>query len=108
MGLMEWWKARQQRACVASARRRLAQGEFNEARLDLEGVEDPEAAELRAQALAGLVRMNLEHGAAFWGSSRDGDANASFDRAQRFGASPEPIEAAKVSRRGPGVPRPRG
>lgn len=45
---------------VAKARTRLERGEYARARLDLDGVEGPEADDVRTQAAAGLKHLNLE------------------------------------------------
>ena len=45
---------------LAKARRLIGEREFNEARWTLDGLNHPDAAALRAEAMNGLVELNLE------------------------------------------------
>ncbi|MFH1463491.1 MAG: hypothetical protein ABIO70_03815 [Pseudomonadota bacterium] len=80
------------------ARKFMEKKEFNEVRLELEGVPGEEAAALLARARAELVLINLSEAAAQSSSSHGGEAHAALERARVFGATPAQLESARKGR----------
>lgn len=82
------------------ARLQLLRGEYNHARLDVEGLEDPDSTALYAQALAALVEINLDEFRCRRAAGEPDEARAALERARRFGATPEQVALARRVWRG--------
>ena len=82
---------------IAAARTLLRRGEYNEARLEVEGLEQPEAKEILAEALDALVELNLLEWRSQTNAGHAREAGEALSRARRFGASKERIEAFQSS-----------
>lgn len=76
---------------VRRARHFMQQGEPNEARLELEGLTDPEAAAVRAEALQWLVRLNLEEALLRKANGEHSAAREAVSRMRLFGATAEQL-----------------
>jgi hypothetical protein len=83
---------------VAAARAMLARNQYNDARMELEGVDHPDAAALRAEALESLIEVNLFEWRAQRNTGHLLEAEAALARAREFGATKERIEAFKASK----------
>ena len=77
------------------ARKFLAEQEFNNARLEAEGVEGVEAAAIVAEARAGLVQLNLDEARACLTGGEAERAKEHLELAQTFGASPEALREVR-------------
>jgi tetratricopeptide (TPR) repeat protein len=76
---------------LRKARRLLDQGEHNEARMELEGLEGAEAEGLRQQALSGLVARNLEEARLRLGDKDWEGVKLHLELADTFGAASEQL-----------------
>jgi len=85
---------------VARARKLMATKDYNDARLDLEGVAGEEAEALRREALAHLVRINLEAAAQLGFAGEREEAGNAVARARAFGATEEQLRALRRGPRG--------
>lgn len=77
------------------ALRDLAKGEYNKARLETEGLADPESHALYTHALAAMVVLNLEEFQARRSAGEPEEAASALARARQFGATEEQIRAAR-------------
>ncbi len=77
---------------IAHAQWLLDRDNYNDARLELEGVDHPEAARLRAQALEALIELNLMEWIAQRGAANTEESKAALARARSFGATKERVE----------------
>ncbi|RME25213.1 MAG: hypothetical protein D6798_09455 [Deltaproteobacteria bacterium] len=84
---------------VDRARRFLDRGEANEARIELEGLEGPEAEALRAEALAALVARNLQEAEARFVAGDEQGGEEHMAMAKQFGASAEDLRAVRRTAR---------
>ena len=100
MGLFSWlFGATSPEERVAAARAHLATGEYNEARIELEGLETPEAASAMAEALAGLVLLNLQEAVGKYNAGDPDGAKEHLELARQFGATPDQLrEVRRVAR----------
>jgi transposase-like protein len=84
---------------LAKAEKYLERTEYNEARMELDGLEGPKAEALRAQALGGLVELNLAEAEARFNAG-DGDGGREhLAMARQFGATPEQLREARRAAR---------
>ncbi|MCB9780194.1 MAG: hypothetical protein H6742_16625 [Alphaproteobacteria bacterium] len=81
----------------------MAEKNYNEARLELEGVEGPEADAMRQAALSALVELNLAEARFRMATGEHADAGSAIARARQFGATPEQLTATR-RRSGGGAP----
>lgn len=86
-------------AKIDQAKAALDKGEFNDARWILGEVQHPEAESLLAQALAGLVEMNLEEARARYSSGDRAGAEEHLGIAREFGATSEQLRGARKAGR---------
>lgn len=99
---MDWQKLfgdpkdRKRNRRLARAREWMAEGEFNEARMELEGWRDPEAQALHAECLRALVLLNLEAWSAYRAAGEAQESGSALSRARQFGASPQDLAEAGV------------
>ncbi len=82
-------------ARVERARRLVAKGRYNDARIELEGVEGSEAEAVRAEALAALVELNLEEARARLNAGDRGGAAEHIELARAFGATEEQLRSVR-------------
>ncbi len=80
---------------VERARRYLDNGEANEARLELEGVEGAAAEAVRAEALTALVTRNLEEAEARFISGDEEGGQEHVAMAKEFGATADDLRAVR-------------
>jgi len=80
---------------IARARAFLESKDANEARLELEGVEHPDAAPVRAQALAALIERNLDEARAHLVGGDEELAREHLEMAQQFGATGEDLRKVR-------------
>lgn len=111
---MDWQKlfpnseGRKRTRRLARAREWMSEGEYNEARLELEGWNDPEAQALHAECLRALVLINLEAWSAFRSAGENQESGSALSRARMFGATPEDLAQAGVHVPGQKQRRPSG
>ncbi|MEL6345594.1 MAG: hypothetical protein AAFV53_20970 [Myxococcota bacterium] len=84
-----------EQARLERARHFLARGRYNDARLELEGLETPEATALREDALKTLVVWNLEEARARFQSGDPDGAREHMALATQFGASPDQLRETR-------------
>jgi tetratricopeptide (TPR) repeat protein len=82
-------------ARIERAQRFLARKEYNEVRLELDGVAGPIAAGLRDQALNVLVQWNLEEARARFSAGDVEGAKEHMALAKEFGAAPEDLQGVR-------------
>ncbi len=80
---------------LARARKFLQTKDYNEVRLELEGVEGEEAQALCKLALAELVRINLDEARFRMATGERDEVGGAIARARRFGASDEEIRSLR-------------
>ncbi len=84
---------------LAKARKFLSRGEYNDARMELAELDHPEAEGLRAQALAGLVELNLAEAAARFQAGDGEGGREHLAMAKEFGASAAQLREARRAAR---------
>jgi tetratricopeptide (TPR) repeat protein len=82
-------------ARIDRAQRFLERKRYNDARLELEGLEGTLAAELREQALSVLVEWNLEESRARYSAGDPEGAKEHMMLAQEFGATPQDLQSVR-------------
>ena len=82
-------------ARIDRAQRFLERKRYNDARLELEGLEGTLAAELREQALNVLVEWNLEESRARYSAGDPEGAKEHMMLAQEFGATPQDLQSVR-------------
>ena len=95
---------------LAKARRLIGEREFNEARWTLDGLNHPDAAALRAEAMNGLVELNLEAAVSAEALGDRDLAAEHLDLAREFGATPEQMRSYRRMSRAaapPPAPKPK-
>jgi len=80
---------------IARATEWLEQGEFNEARWILADLDHPDAESLLAQALSGLVELNLEEARARYSSGDRPGGEEHLNMAKEFGATSDQLRQAR-------------
>ena len=80
------------------ARAHLAVKSYNHALDDLEGLDTPEAEDLRGQATAGMIQLNLQEWRARMASGEQSEASSALGRAKSFGATAEDTEAYRTAK----------
>jgi tetratricopeptide (TPR) repeat protein len=84
---------------IAKATRWLAEGRHNDVRLEMEGLDLPEAQSLRDQALTALAQMNLDEAQARFSSDDPDGAKESLDLAILFGADKDQVRTIRKAAR---------
>lgn len=89
MGLLSWLfpSLYSPEALVAKARALLERREFNDVRRTLDGVDHPDAEALRAEALRGLVQLNLDEAMGHLNAGNEEAAAEHLELARSFGAT---------------------
>ena len=82
-------------ARVDKARKLLSRGEYNEARWAVEDVSHPDAGALKAQAIAGLVLLNLDEAKARFSAGDAVGAKEHLEIAREFGASSDQLKEVR-------------
>jgi tetratricopeptide (TPR) repeat protein len=80
---------------VDKARKLLSRGEYNEARWAVEDVSHPDAGVLKAQAIAGLVLLNIDEAKARFSAGDSVGAREHLEIAREFGASPDQLKEVR-------------
>lgn len=100
MGLLDWLFPGPD-AKIKKARVMLERGEFNEARWLVDGLEHAEARNIRAAALEGMARLNLEAAAAAEALGDRALMDEHLELAREFGATPEQLRGVRRRARPP-------
>ena len=82
-------------ARIERAQRFLERQRYNDARLELEGLESTQAAAMRDQALSVLVQWNLEEARARYSAGDPEGAKEHMELAKDFGASPQDLQSVR-------------
>jgi len=80
---------------VDKARKLLARGEYNDARWAVEDISHPDAGALKAQAMAGLVLLNLDEAKARYTAGDSVGAKEHLEIALQFGASTDQLKEVR-------------
>ncbi|MCB9780515.1 MAG: tetratricopeptide repeat protein [Alphaproteobacteria bacterium] len=80
---------------VARARAFLEKGEPNEARIELEGLDQPDAVAVHGQACEALVQLNLDEAIARFTAQDEDGAREHLEMAQAFGATRDQLREVR-------------